>query len=171
MIKKAISAENKICLVMPILSRKPISPIKNKGYFPDLGEINTLLRFAKIAKLISNITGFECEFLVLADGNKYNRACGTPRELVDNYQKSLKYWTNFLNISDFVKICDYEKWILDNREKNYLDTRESMYFDIFNSLSKEFDHVFYSDDLTNSLGNIKKPMILVARLVIHFGLF
>ncbi|MDC9583227.1 L-tyrosine/L-tryptophan isonitrile synthase family protein [Xenorhabdus sp. PR6a] len=155
LIKESIECSNKICLVMPILSRKPISPIKNKGYFPDLGEINTLLRFAKIAKIIRNISGFKCEFLVLADGNKYNRACGTPKSIVDDYQMSLNYWINILNISDVVKICDYEKWILENKEINYADIRESMYINNYNYLSKKFDPIFCCDDLTSALEKIK----------------
>lgn len=156
LIKKSIEHKDKIYLVMPILSRKPISPIKNKGYFPDLGEINTLLRFAKIAKIISNISNFECEFLVLADGNKYNRACGTPKNIVDNYQMSLNYWINALNISDIVKICDYEEWVLENKENNFIDKRESMYISIYNSLSRKFDSMFCCNDLNSTLGKINQ---------------
>ncbi|MBF0752479.1 MULTISPECIES: hypothetical protein [Pasteurellaceae] len=61
--KKAIKEQGVIYLVMPILSRKPLSPVKNKGNCPDLGEIYTLLKCFNLAKMLSKISGEQCCFL------------------------------------------------------------------------------------------------------------
>ncbi|MEQ9863672.1 L-tyrosine/L-tryptophan isonitrile synthase family protein [Pectobacterium aroidearum] len=155
LIKESINRYGKIILVMPVLSRKPFSPIKNKGIFPDLGEINTLLRCAKLAKLISNISGFPCEFLILADGHKYNRACKTPHEVVSLYQQSLRYWVNYLHIDEYVKITDYEEWIVNADEVNWQLNRECLYNTIYQDISKKYDKAFCFNDLDTTFNTME----------------
>lgn len=156
LITESVLKYDKIFLVMPILSRKSFSPIKNKGYFPDLGEINTLLRCAKIAKLIENISGFCCEFLVLADGHKYNRACKTPHAVVDLYQQSLEYWVNFLQIGKYVKIKDYEKWVFNEKEKDWEEKRVILYQTTYKSISKRYDEHFNVNNLDEISNTLRK---------------
>jgi len=158
LIKESITKYKKIILLMPIMSRKPFSPIKNKGIFPDLGEINTLLRCAKVAKIISNTSGFPCEFLVLADGNKYNKACKTPHEVVRLYQQSLEYWVNYLNVSEYVKIKDYETWI-GNEEGDWKFKRDKLYEITYIDISKNYDKVFTPTNLNSIYDTLKNDTI------------
>ncbi|WCG81527.1 L-tyrosine/L-tryptophan isonitrile synthase family protein [Pectobacterium sp. A5351] len=141
-ISENINKHKEIILAMPVLSRKPFSPIKNKGYFPDIGEINTLLRCAKLAKLISNISNYPCKFIILADGNKYNRACKTPYEVVDLYQQSLNYWVKYLHIDDFVEVVDYEKWISDDSVDDWDFKRHVLNKRLYHELSSKYDRFF-----------------------------
>ncbi|MFZ7239331.1 L-tyrosine/L-tryptophan isonitrile synthase family protein, partial [Avibacterium avium] len=126
-IKSSIDFHKEINLIIPIFSRKPLSPIKNNGVNPDLGEINSLLRFYSLAKLITNLSEVKCNFIILSDGHKYNRACLTPKYIVDNYQRSLRYWIRELSLSDYVKFFDYEEWIQKDKDHNWLNIREELY--------------------------------------------
>lgn len=154
-LKKSIDESDKITIVMPILSRKPISPIKNKGYFPDLGEINTLIRCYSISKIISILSEKTCEFIILSDGNKYRRACHTPPHTVDLYQTSLKYWIKELNLSNFIKVVDYEKWIYSYDRFLWENDRVEIYNDYYKSISCQLDNIFSSDNSLLSLNNLE----------------
>lgn len=159
LIKLSIEKYNKIKLVIPLLSRKPISPIKNTGFYPDLGEINTLLRCAQLVKTLTNVSGYDCELIILADGKKYNRACQTPNGIITAYQSSLKYWINILGIGDFIKLIDYEEWLCEGNDSNWIEHRESIYNDIYKSISITYDSMFFHDNLSSSLDNIKNHEI------------
>lgn len=132
---------------MPILSRKPLSPIKNKGIYPDLGEINTLLRIYSISKIISILSNCECQFIILSDGNKYRRACLTNKKIVDDYQKSLKYWIDKLKLSQHIKLIDYEEYIHSQKTNNLTEERNFLYNKKLQELSNTFDNFFNPKDL------------------------
>ncbi|OOH86392.1 hypothetical protein BMT54_10855 [Pasteurellaceae bacterium 15-036681] len=117
LIKNALN-DSHIKIMFPILSRKPLSPIKNKGNLPDLGEIYTLIRCYSFAKILSVFLEKPCKFIILADGYKYNRACNTPHHIIDSYQKSLHYWANRLNLEPYINIVNYENWIKCNKSLN-----------------------------------------------------
>jgi len=106
------SIKNNSCIeiIFPIFSRKPISPIKNRGYFADIAEIFTILKIASFVKLIQKIIGKDIIFKILADGKKYNRVCKTPDYIVEDYQKSLQFWVDYFKLNNNIKIVDYEKY-------------------------------------------------------------
>ncbi len=111
-ISRSIEMNGHVEILFPIFSRKPISPIKNCGYYADLAEIATILRMASLSKILHNTLGKRVIFTVLADGKKYNRACKTPDFIVDEYQKSLQFWIDYLKLDDLVSIVDYERRVL-----------------------------------------------------------
>jgi Pyoverdine/dityrosine biosynthesis protein len=95
-------------LALPLFSRKPVSPVKNRGPYPDLAEIASLLRCYELAAMLSWVYDEKSEFLVFADGMKYRRACGTGVDRIRRYQDALRYWSAQLGIDDLVKVVDYE---------------------------------------------------------------
>ncbi|ERK12759.1 hypothetical protein L581_2888 [Serratia fonticola AU-AP2C] len=155
LVRSSIKNYNKIMLVIPLLSRKPISPIKNKGFYPDLGEINTLLRCAKLVKTLINVSGYNCELIILADGNKYNRACQTPLDITTAYQSALQYWIDALGIGDCVKLVDYESWVCEGNDSNWIERRESIYADMYKTISITYDSMFFHNDLSGSMNAMK----------------
>ncbi|WP_445495353.1 L-tyrosine/L-tryptophan isonitrile synthase family protein [Photorhabdus sp. SF281] len=117
-VKKCLNKEEKIELLLPILSRKPFSPIKNRGGLADLAEIQTIIRCAKLGHLTNNLSPTGCKFTILSDGLKYNRACGTPSHIVQEYQNSIIFWIKKLGVEDVINFQDYESWIEEYMPSN-----------------------------------------------------
>lgn len=151
-----INKNQKIQLYLPILSRKPFSPIKNKGTLPDLSELHTLARCAEAAYTINALSPTGCEFIILADGFKYNRACGTPNSEIELYQLCLKYWMNILAIHDVVKLENYENWVNSGLSEEAALSREIHFRNKYNDLKKEYDLNFNINKLDESLDGIAK---------------
>jgi len=103
-IRKLTKERKPIRLGLPLFSRKPISPLKNRGHQPDLSEITSLVRCYQLARMLSWAHDYGVEFIIFADGHKYRRACGTPGTFVDEYQSALTYWCKALGIDDLVHI-------------------------------------------------------------------
>lgn len=144
-IKECIKYNGFLNLIIPIFSRKSLSPIKNQGTNPDLGEIYSLIRFYSLAKLITEISGIKCRVSILSDGNKYRRACLTPLEIINNYQNSLRFWIDKLELSEYVSLFDYEEWI--KRDQCWMEERSSMYRKKYDDLSLKYDKFFDFWDL------------------------
>lgn len=98
-------------LIFPIFSRKPFSPVKNRGVSPDTAELHSLARCAALAHAVAALSPTGCRFTILADGHKYNRACRTPDDVVDAYQDTLRCWVRELGAEDVLRVVDYEEWI------------------------------------------------------------
>ncbi len=154
-IKELIDKKQKIEMLLPILSRKPLSPIKNKGTLPDVSEIETLMRCATIGRIINNLSPLGGRVMVLADGYKYNRACGTANEHVFKYQESLRFWIDRLGIGDVVNLVDYEQWIQQGRDKDFYHIRENLLKQLKEEIEQEFNPLFNPKNLVSALTNIK----------------
>ncbi|MCL7929909.1 L-tyrosine/L-tryptophan isonitrile synthase family protein [Halomonas llamarensis] len=141
-------------LLFPIFSRKPLSPIKNRGGIPDLGEIHSITRFAEAAQIIDSLCPTGCKLTVLADGFKYNRACGTPAALVAEYQQGLQFWLGQLNVDDIVSIIDYEDWVSDGLEEHTAGEREPIFLNYYSDISTRFEPLFDPSNLAESFARI-----------------
>ncbi len=138
-------------LHLPIFSRKPFSPIKNRGPFPDLAEIHSLTRCAEAAQVINALSPTGCRITVLADGFKYNRACRTPDSFVNAYQSGLAFWVAHMDIADIVNVVNYEQWISDRLPTPLLERRPGLYERHIRDLTEAYSPLFDPDDLTHSM--------------------
>ncbi|MFJ8695801.1 L-tyrosine/L-tryptophan isonitrile synthase family protein [Streptomyces roseolilacinus] len=114
-------------LVFPIFSRKPFSPVKNRGVSPDTAELHSLARCAALAHTVAALSPTGCRFTILADGHKYNRACRTPDQVVDAYQDTLRRWVAALGAEGVLRVADYEQWVAGGLGAADLRTREEYY--------------------------------------------
>lgn len=163
-----INKNKKIQLYLPLLSRKPFSPVKNKGTLPDLSELHTLARCAEAAYTINALSPTGCELIILADGLKYNRACGTPNTEVELYQLSLRYWMNILGINDVVKLENYEDWVNRGLSENAIQYREIYFLDKYNAFKKEYSPHFNTQHLSQSLDKISSMSEIGVQLKFSF---
>ncbi len=151
-------------LVFPILSRKPFSPLKNRGNQPDLAEIYTVARLGEAAMALNQLSPTGCCIRILADGHKYRRACKTPKNIVDQYQNDLLYWIDAVEITGIVDLVDYEIWIENSlsdveqfeREVSYqqkvmdVRTRYGSFFDV-DSIGISHEVIKAADDVGRQL--------------------
>ncbi|WP_374983272.1 L-tyrosine/L-tryptophan isonitrile synthase family protein [Streptomyces fradiae] len=114
-------------LLFPVFSRKPFSPVKNRGVAPDTAELHSLARCAALAHTVAALSPTGCRFTVLADGRKYNRACGTPGPVVAAYQDTLRRWVADLGADAVLRVVDYEGWVAGGLGAADLRTREEYY--------------------------------------------
>ncbi len=142
-------------LYFPIMSRKPFSPLKNRGVQPDLAELYTLVRCAEATQVINALSPTGCQLNILADGFKYNRACQTPDEAITAYQTGLAFWVNYLGISDIINIVDYERWVRDGVPASLLDERCYRYDSYCHMLYEKYESFFDVIDLEKSLRTIE----------------
>ncbi|UGQ25668.1 L-tyrosine/L-tryptophan isonitrile synthase family protein [Acinetobacter calcoaceticus] len=167
-IEKILSKNKKIELYLPILSRKPYSPVKNKGTLPDISELHTLARCAEAAYTINSLSPTGCEFIILSDGFKYNRACGTPDSEVELYQSGLNYWIDLLDIKDVVKLENYETWVNKDLSTSLRNQREIHYNNKFLELKNNFYNYFDSNRLDKTMSEISSVSDVGAQLEFTF---
>ncbi|MEV6239720.1 L-tyrosine/L-tryptophan isonitrile synthase family protein [Lentzea sp. NPDC051838] len=146
-----ISSGRPVELVLPLFSRKPFSPVKNRGRAPDTAEIHSLARCAALAHTLNALSPTGAVFRVLADGRKYNRACRTPDDLVLDYQDSLRLWVRELGASDVLEICDYEDWVRAGITSSHWDQRASRYAEWVVDLERDHTPFFDETDPVASL--------------------
>lgn len=146
-----ISAGRPVELVLPLFSRKPFSPVKNRGRAPDTAEIHSLARCAALAHTLNALSPTGAVFRVLADGRKYNRACRTPDDLVLDYQDSLRVWVRELGAAGVLEICDYEDWVRSGITSSHWDQRASRYAEWVVDLERDYTPFFDETDPVPSL--------------------
>lgn len=142
-------------LFFPIMSRKPFSPVKNRGVYPDLAELFTLARCAEATQVINALSPTGCRLNILADGLKYNRACRTPDAVVLAYQAGLAFWVKYLDISDIINIVDYEQWVRDGIPASLAANRSRCYDNCCHMLYEKYGSYFDVTDLEKSFQTIK----------------
>jgi pyoverdine/dityrosine biosynthesis protein Dit1 len=155
-IKNLLYNKQPLKIGLPLFSRKPVSPVKNRGYLPDMAEIVSIGRCYEIALILSQVYGNDVEFIIFADGNKYRRACATPLEIIDEYQNGLIFWINMLNASSLVKVVDYETQVHSALGDNQTNTREERYHANLNYLRHTYSNGF-------NPGNVSKSLYHIAR--------
>lgn len=139
---------------LPLFSRKPVSPVKNRGPYPDLAEIASLLRCHELAAMLSWVYDEEVEFLIFADGMKYRRACRTAMSRVQWYQDGLRFWSDQLGIGDLVKIVDYEDALSSALGVDDTWRRESRYEEYCAQMAATYGRYFDPYDPKSSLAAI-----------------
>lgn len=122
-IRGVIARGRPVELVFPVFSRKPYSPVKNRGTSPDTAELHSLARCAALAHVVDVLSPTGCHFTILADGRKYNRACRTPDSVVEEYQTTLRDWIAELGASGVLHVTDYEQWLRDGLPDQLLQAR------------------------------------------------
>ncbi len=168
LVQHVLERGERLRLHFPILSRKPLSPIKNRGPFPDLAEIHTLTRCAEAAQVVNTLSPTGCTLTVLADGFKYNRACGTPDQFVTGYQHALRFWIDQLGATDVLNFVDYEDWLANSLRGSLLDQRPGLYERYCQQLTQGYGPLFYADDPARSLGTVQQRDDIGAQLVFTF---
>lgn len=142
-------------LHLPLFSRKPFCPLKNRGPFPDLAEIHSLARCAEAVQVINAISPTGCQLFILADGLKYNRACRTPSSIVATYQAGLRFWLEQLAVADIITIVDYENFVSNPETGGVgLSEREALYQTYLAAIVDRYDSHFDCDDPEQSLAII-----------------
>jgi hypothetical protein len=155
-VQRQIERGQQLELLFPIFSRKPFSPIKNRGFNPDLGEVHSLARCVEAAHVIDTLCPTGCRLTILADGFKYNRACRTPDDIVAIYQSGLRFWADQLDVADVVNVVNYEEWIRKNLAPAYLSARTPLYLDHCSRLTARYSRRFHAVDLTRSLAAVEE---------------
>lgn len=151
---------------LPLFSRKPISPIKNRGYLPDLAEIASIGRCYELALILSAVYQNGVEFLIFADGKKYRRACLTPTFIIDEYQNGLMSCVKLFNASRLVKVLDYEEKVRSALGVERTNAREELYKRNYNNLCEIFSVYFDPYKIGESLRFIENKNDLGGQ--IHF---
>ncbi len=153
-IKAIIHKGEALELLFPIFSRKPFSPIKNRGPLPDLAEIVSLARCIEAVQAANTLCPTGCRLNFLADGLKYNRACRTPDAIITAYQRSLSYWVSVLAGHHVVDLCDYEGWIGRHLRGDIAGTRPAVYANYCSTLYDTYTPLFDVEDTAGSLARI-----------------
>lgn len=152
---KALADQGRpVRLGLPLFSRKPVSPVKNRGHHPDLADIAALGRCHEVAALLRSVHPAGVEFVVYADGHKYRRACQTPPELVDEYQAGLRYWNRALKQSDLVTVADYEAQLRAVLGDEEMARREALYAENVTLLHAQFGPLVNPTDPAGSLERV-----------------
>ncbi len=120
-VKQRVNRQQAVQMILPALPFKSPSVLKCFGSQPDLCEIHFLLSLYEITKAIDclyreykNSANVMASFLVICDGNRFNKICHVSGKEVDAYQKKVQFWIDKLNIQDYVKLTDYTSSI-ENR--------------------------------------------------------
>jgi|HubBroStandDraft_6_1064221.scaffolds.fasta_scaffold70313_2 hypothetical protein len=153
-IKAIIHKGEALELLFPIFSRKPFSPIKNRGPLPDLAEIVSLARCIEAVQAANTLCPTGCRLTLLADGLKYNRACRTPDAIIAAYQRSLSYWVSVLAGHHVVDLTDYEGWIGRHLRGDIAGTRPAVYANYCSTLYDMYTPLFDVEDAAGSLARI-----------------
>ncbi len=140
-----------IDLVLPVFSRKPLSPVKNHGPWPDLAELASLAQLAGAAQVASALSPHGCRIVLLADGHKYRRACQTPAAQVEGYQQALQSWISALGVQDQLVLHDYEAGLSERVLGVLPGTREATYRTRAAELGATYRDALDLDDLTDTL--------------------
>lgn len=167
-VKQVLERGKRLRLHFPILSRKPLSPIKNRGPLPDLAEIHTLARCAEAAQVVNTLSPTGCVLTILADGFKYNRACRTPAPFVAAYQQGLRFWIEQLGMADVVNLVDYEDWVTNTLRPPLLDNRPGLYERYCRELTRTYGPLFAAADLSHSLNTMQQRDDIGAQLAYTF---
>ena len=141
-IQQTLDRGEPIELIFPVFSRKPFSPLKNRGPLPDLGELFSLARSTEATQIVNALSPTGCRLTLLADGLKYNRACLTPDRVVEAYQSSLGAWKRLLADDGVVRIVNYEQWVADNLYPDLLTARMPRYTHHIDQLTETFRRLF-----------------------------
>ena len=141
-------------LLFPVLSRKPLSPIKNRGVMPDVSELHSLARLAEATQVINALSPTGCQLTILADGLKYNRACLTPNKIVAGYQNALRFWLDRLNVTDIITLENYEDWVERQIPGANLSHRKTTYEEYCRFIDEKYSKNFHAEDLETSMSRI-----------------
>ncbi|HDJ1439497.1 TPA: L-tyrosine/L-tryptophan isonitrile synthase family protein [Serratia rubidaea] len=154
-IKYLKSSNQPLLIGLPLFSRKPVSPIKNRGHLPDIGDIHSIMRCAEIAKLLSWVHDYDIHLSIFADGFKYQRACGTPDAMISDYQASLRFWAAKLGIDKYIKIINYEDAVSHTLGPEQTRFRDEVFLNTYHQLHANTAPLFNPDSLHNSLRDIE----------------
>jgi hypothetical protein len=164
----AIRDDRPVELVLPVFSRKPLSPLKNRGTSPDVAELHSLVRFAALAHTVDALSPTGCRFTVLADGHKYSRACRTPDVVVSAYQDTLRDWGAELGASSVLHITDYERWLHEGVHETLMAARDSHYPALLHRLATVYTPYLDVADLSGSLARIQGRDDIGRQLAVTF---
>lgn len=144
-------SQRPIDLLLPVFSRKPLSPVKNHGPWPDLAELASLAQLAGAAQVASALSPSGCRIVLLADGHKYRRACQTPAAQVDGYQHALQSWIHALGVQDQLVLQDYEAAVSEDVLGVPHGTREALYRARAAELAATHRQALDPDDMAGTL--------------------
>lgn len=154
--KQSRISQQPLSIGIPLFSRKPVSPVKNRGYSPDIGDIYSIIRCAELMKLLSWFQEQDVCLNIFSDGFKYQRACGTPDENILDYQNGLRFWIEALEINNYVKIINYEDHLAMTLGRELYSLREKEYFTTYLKFAADLKRHFDPRFLHRSFHNIER---------------
>jgi len=116
-IKRQISDDKPVELVIPLFPCKVHNRLKAKGIYPDLSEILTILRLMEICLAIKEVYNPGGHFLIAADGFRFKKSWRVSSEDIKNYQDRIKEFINLTGANKYMELVDYEKFINENYSK------------------------------------------------------
>jgi hypothetical protein len=167
-IQRILDRGEPIELIFPIFSRKPFCPLKNRGLYPDLGEIYSLARCTEATQTANILSPTGCRLTLLADGLKYNRACRTPDEVVSAYQSALGAWKSLIVDDRVVRLVDYEQWVTEHLRQDLLSARLPLYAQRVEDLDLRFRPIFDPLAPAESLRSIEQMSDVGRQLTFTF---
>ncbi|MFD2349660.1 L-tyrosine/L-tryptophan isonitrile synthase family protein [Nonomuraea ferruginea] len=121
-VAERVEAGSPIEMVIPALPFKFSSPLKTRGWLPDLAELNFLLGLNEIVSTVEQIyraarpdlQGPLARFTVVSDGSRYNKLVNEPDSVVERYWNRLGVWVERLRLDEHITILDYRSLLRDS---------------------------------------------------------
>ncbi|ARF55742.1 L-tyrosine/L-tryptophan isonitrile synthase family protein [Streptomyces gilvosporeus] len=167
-IQGVIARGEPVQLVFPVFSRKPYSPVKNRGVAPDTAELHSLARCAALAHVVDVLSPTGGRFTLLADGRKYNRACRTPDAVVEDYQSTLRDWIGELGAGEVLHVADYEEWLRNGLSADLFQARRQHYATWEKRLLTSYGELFDPEDPRSWLAGLADHDEIGSQLVHTF---
>ena len=167
-IGRTIARGEPIELIFPVFSRKPFSPLKNRGPHADLGELYSLARCVEATQTVNALSPTGCRMTLLADGLKYGRACNTPATVIETYQSSLHAWKNLLADNSVLRLVDYERWVTSNLRPGLAAARLPLYAQHLDEITETYRCLFDPMAPAESLQTIGEASDIGSQLAFTF---
>jgi hypothetical protein len=135
-INQYIKDNKPIELIISIFPCKAHNRLKSIGIYPDFAEILSLFRLLEICLSIKNIYSHGANFIIVADGFKFQRSWRIPNEDIIKYQEKLIKFIDLIDAEKYLKLLDYTQ-ILKNglslqkklkRKKDFLTAKKEYLF-------------------------------------------
>ena len=157
-IKRMIKEKGAIEMVMPALPFKIPSPLKSRGYRPDLGEINFLLSVYEIARTLEIILESEApgaapvkvRFTIVSDGSRFDDIVNESIATLGIYQEQLAGWITMLGVEDYIQLVDYRVVLKSKLPKEIWDAKRGLFHEARASYTNALWPVFDPDDMFGS---------------------
>ena len=155
-----LANDEKIQLVVPLLPNKVDTPLKTRGAIPCMAEIGLLSRLAEVTGVINKVlseympeSNSQAEFLILADGHRFQDALNVGEDKVQAYQESIKWWIQELGYSDSIKFADYEQVVSLHLGAEGNVKRQELMADAYALYEDIMSPILDSQDMLKSLQN------------------
>lgn len=161
-IAAVIAKGETIRLVAPMLPHKIESPIKVRGSLPGLAEAVVIVRLGEIAGVVDSLYPNDkrnpdvagAEFVVVADGRRFQTSLHVPEQMIQCYQDGVQWWIDQLGFTNTVKIVDYEVVMNERLTPHKRNERNQYYMAAKKQLSSTLDPLLDVNRLHHTMRNV-----------------